>query len=116
MPRKPIKAKNHDNDYNVVIRVPGWFKNEIIEHCDELGTSLNSWIIYTLREALRADAGLPPAPPALAPLPTLEDTLRAYVAGERIIMPCGKPGPCAGENPVPLGGFEYCSECSIRVR
>lgn len=116
MPRKPIKANNSTTDYNLVVRVPGWFKNELIEHCENLDTSLNSWIIYTLREALRASAGLPPAPPALAPLPTIEDTLRAYVAGERLLMPCGKQAPCAGENPVSLGGYEYCPECSIRVR
>jgi len=116
MPRKPVKAVNNNANYNVVVQVPGWFKNELIAHCESLETSLNSWIVYTLREGLRAGAGLPPAPPALAPLPTIEDTLRAYVSGERIVMPCGKPGPCAGDNPVPLGGFEYCPECSIRVR
>lgn len=116
MPRQPIRARTDDSNYNLVIRIPGWFKNEILEHVDSLGTQVNIWVTSALREALRAQQGLPPAPPAAAPLPTLDEVLRSYVTGEKLLMPCGKPGPCAGEDPVELGSFWYCRECSIRVQ
>lgn len=116
MPRRPIKAARQDQDYNLVVQVPGWFKNALIAHCDDLGTSLNQWVVSTLREALRAGQGLPPAPPARAPLPGVDDQIRAWAVGEKILMPCGKPAPCPGDDPEHLAGFDYCKECGIRVR
>lgn len=116
MPRQPIRARRDDSSYNLVIRIPGWFKNEILEHVQSLEVPVNTWAISVLREALRAQQGLPPAPPAAAPLPTISDVLRSYVTGEKVLMPCGQPGPCAGDDPVELGGYAYCRECSIRVR
>lgn len=116
MPYRPIRAKRDDSSYNLVVRIPGKLKNEILDHCEEIGSNLNSWVVFTLMMALREARGLPPPPPATAPLPTIDEVLRAYVLGERLIMPCGKPGPCPGEDPVKLGGIDYCPECSIRVR
>lgn len=116
MPRRPIRARNEGSSYNLVIRIPGRLKNEILDHCAGIDAPINSWVVSVLLEALRDARGLPPPPPAAAPLPTIDEVLRSYVLGERIIMPCGQPGPCAGENPVKLGGIDYCPECSIRVR
>lgn len=116
MPRRPIRAAKDDQDYNLVVLVPGWFKNELISHCEELGTSINQWVVTALRDALRDAKGLPPPPPARAPLPGLDDQIRAWAVGEKILMPCGKPAPCPGDDPEHLAGFDYCKECGIRVR
>ena len=116
MPRRPIKAVHKDQEYNLVVQVPGWLKNELIAYCEGLGTSLNQWVVTMLREALREGRGLPPAPPARAPLPGLDEQIRAWAVGDKILMPCGKPAPCPGDTPIELAGFEYCNECGIRVR
>jgi len=116
MPRKPIRAESPDSSYNLVIRIPGRLKNQILDHCSSVGAPLNAWIVSLILAGLRDAHELPPPPPAAAPLPTIDEVLRSYVLGERIIMPCGKPGPCPGEDPIKLGGVDYCPECSIRVR
>jgi hypothetical protein len=112
MPRKPQKAKLRDGNYNIVLRIPGWLKNEIIAHCKKKGISINDWATTNLLTALREDKGLPPAPPPMKPLPTHLEQLRAYISGETLIQPCGKTD-C---EPVfeQLQNMKFCTKCGVR--
>lgn len=112
MPRKPQKAKLRDGNYNLVVRVPGWLKNDVIKHCKERKISINDWMSTVMLEAIREGKGLPPAPPPMKALPTQTELLRSYLSGERIIQPCGKTD-C---EPVfeQLQNMKFCQKCGVR--
>jgi len=117
MPHKPKRASEPELDHHVVLRVPGWFKNQIIDLAAARGVSVNQWILAALRAAVLAQQDIPEPPQARAPLPTTVDQIRAYAEGERLTLPCGKVGTeCAGTTSAQrLGAHQYCPECNIRV-
>jgi len=117
MPAKPRKSRP-DKPTVIVLRLPGKYKNAMIEHADGLGVPYTSWCVEALVQALSDERGLPPPPPASAPLPSEVDQLHAYLRGERLLLPCGREAlSCAGtENPERLGSSLYCPECRIRVQ
>ena len=118
MPHKPKPAQQPDADYHIVLRVPGWFKNEVIELAATNGVSLNQWLLAAVRKAALEQQGVPDPPQARAPLPTTLDQIRAYTEGSKLVLPCGKIGDsCAGTlEPTRMGTHLYCPECNIRVQ
>lgn len=118
MPHKPRRANSPNDDYHLILRVPGWFKNQIIDLAETNKVSVNQWILAALRAAALEQRGIPEPPQARAPLPTTIDQIRAYAEGERLTLPCGKMGTeCAGTTDArPLGTHLYCPECNIRVQ
>ena len=116
MPKSPQKVKREDHNYNLTIRIPGWFKNQLIDYCEQNGLNLTQFAVTSLQRAMREGRGLPEPPPAVRALPTTADEIRSWLAGERIVMPCGRVGECAGVDPERLVGLDFCGECGIRVR
>jgi hypothetical protein len=41
MPKEPQKAELPDGKYNIVLTIPGWLKNQILEHCASIESSIN---------------------------------------------------------------------------
>lgn len=115
MGRKPTVAET-DAECNLVVRIPGWLKNDIHALCADLSVSMNQWALSVLRDAVRASRGLPEPPPAKVGLPTPADQIRAWAAGEKIMMPCGLLEPCPGLSPDEFAKMGFCPECQIRVR
>lgn len=117
MPHTPQRALELDNDYHVVLRVPGWLKNVIIDLAAENGSSVNQWLLSAIHQATLEQRSIPAPPQARAPLPTTVDQIRAYAEGEKLTLPCGRQGDsCDGTlNPQPLGTHLYCPTCHIRV-
>lgn len=116
MPRSPQRATGEEA--YLQIRLPGWLKNEVIDHCETLQVSLNAWLVEAVLAGIRSDLELPPPPPARAPLPTTADMIREWATGQRSIMPCGKAEPCAGldgDRQWQHDGMGYCGECGIRI-
>ena len=116
MPRAPQPANPNSSNY-LQIRLPGWLKNDVIAHCENLGCSLNAWLLESLQTSLRQDRGLPEPPPSRAPLPNTSDQIRAWAVGERMLTPCGKQTSCSawdGDTWV-HDGMGFCKECGIRV-
>lgn len=113
MPRVPQRAKNPDGEYQLVVRVPGWLKNQIIAHCKKHKLSLNEWMASRLYADLLADKGIAEPPPAAAPLPTPAHQIRAWATGEKLMQPCGRTD-CAPELEY-VANIPYCKECKIRV-
>jgi len=116
VPRTPQKATGQTA--YLQIRLPGWLKNQIIDHCQNLNISLNAWLIEATQQALRTDLQLPTPPPAKAPLPTTADIIRQWATGERILTPCGKETCPATEGDYRYSKHDkqgFCNECGIRV-
>ena len=116
MPAKPRKSRP-DKPAVVVLSMPGHIKNRMIDHAHKQGVPYTHWAVHALIAQMDADAGIPPPPPAVAPIPTQVDHLHAYLRGEKLTLPCGREGlSCAGtELPERVGGFGFCPECRIRV-
>jgi hypothetical protein len=112
MPRKPLRAKLRDGKYNLVIQIPGWFKNEILDHCRKHGVGINVWVSATLLRALREERGMPPAPDPVARIPTTADEIRSYVIGEKLTQPCGRTD-CKPQWKQ-LQNMKFCEECGVR--
>ena len=99
------------------LHLPGRVRNDLADHCQQLGTNMNEWCGVVIREALEAAHGLPPSPQAAAPKPTRVDILRQYLTGETVLEPCGRPYPCQREDTDPEfhGTLEFCGHCRIKV-
>ena len=117
MARPPQPSTSPEDPTYVQIRLPGWLKNQIIEHCESLDCTLNAWLVETVIAAIRQEQGLPQPPPARAPLPTVADQIRAWALGERMVMPCGKTESCAAFDGDTWhhDGMGFCNSCGIRV-
>lgn len=115
MSRAPQPA-NPDSSNYLQVRLPGWLKNDIIDHCQKLGCSLNAWLVESLRASLRVERGLPEPPPARAPLPTTADQIRAWAVGEKLLTPCGKMEcPAMSGDTWEHDSMGFCVHCGIRV-
>lgn len=116
MPARPRKSRP-DKPAVIVLRLPGKYKNRLIDHCERLGVPYTNWAVHALLRQMDSDLGVPPAPPAAAPIPSEVDQLHAYLRGEKLTLPCGREGTsCPGtERPEPIAGFHFCPECHIRV-
>jgi len=114
MPLKPTRAGSDDGEYQFVVRMTGKLKNSIIDLCLRENCSLNDWALTVIQTAVRAGKGLPAAPPATRAPPGTLEQIRAYVTGERMLMPCGKQ-KC---NMIleKTGSLEFCTTCGIRTR
>ena len=114
MPKQPQRQTNPHQTCQIAVRIPGWFKNQIIDHCQQHHIPLHQFITNALHTAIQTNQGLPPKP-AERPLPTTADEIRAWIAGERLLTPCGREGVCAGLEPQVLSGLGFCGECGVRV-
>lgn len=115
MPKQPRRIPNHDEECQLAVRIPGWFKNQIVDLCEREGVPVSVWVVAQLQRGVLEGRGVPEPPPARVGLPTVVDEIRAYVLGERVLLPCGRVGSCAGLVPEVVGGVGFCGECGIRV-
>ena len=115
------QASPVDGDAMAVIHlnVPGWLKNEMLERANAEGISLRSWVMMACKAVVEGEVGVPPPPPARAPIPTVQEVVDDYMSGANGTMaPCGSMWPCAvdTEGTKKLVGTEYCNACGIRVK
>jgi len=112
MPLKPQRANNPDGKYTLNVVIPGWLKNQIVDHCKKLGVSLQDWVGARLLLDIREERGMPAAPEAVKGIPDVIDVVREWATGERIIQPCGKTD-CQPEWQQ-LQKMKFCAKCGVR--
>lgn len=114
MPHPPQTA-HPDATVTIVARIPGWLKNRVLQEAEADDISINGWLTNAILTQLNHGT---PAPPPRHPLPTPADELRAYMTGETLLGPCGKPSvECVGVSErieSASGDFGFCSACGIR--
>lgn len=115
MPLKP-RIVGEDSVAHLQTRLPGWLKNRIVGRAEAEGLSVQAWVANVLY--LAVDSDFPPPPPARAPIPTEMDALRAYLTGERLLEPCGRPAPCERREvpEVTVDSVAYCGHCRVRIQ
>lgn len=108
---------NPDRETVLYLRIPLHLKGEIAKWAKRSGMSQNAWAANVLRLAVRGEYGMPDPPPAVAPLATPAEALRAYLAEETILTPCGERTACPGteSDPEMLHGIPWCRACGIRL-
>lgn len=112
MGRKPKKSRHPNSTHFITLGVTGAEKNKLIDKANALGMPLSEFLRYIVWEFVKSEKSLPPAP-AVRPRPTPDDALRAYLSGEKLLMPCGKE--LCDMNIKKFGGGEYCDTCGLRV-
>lgn len=111
MPLEPQRASNPNGKYNLTVVIPGWLKNQIVDHCAALGVSIQDWVGARLMLDIREERGLPEPPPSRA-IPDAIDVVREWATGERLIQPCGKTD-CNPEWEQ-LQKMKFCKKCGVR--
>jgi hypothetical protein len=113
MGHKAKRVKHLDSFFNIVLRVKGREKNEMIRYADKLDMSLSAFILYAVWVFILNEKGLPDPGSAQFSRPTPADELRSYLSGEVLLKPCGQR-ECDLKQ-VFVGGMEFCSTCNIRI-
>jgi hypothetical protein len=115
MSRPPQTAQPDTNSY-IQIRLPGWLKNKLAETAKQQNTTLNTYIITALTNALNTEHQIPPPPQAAQPLPTTSDQIRAYITGQKLTGPCGQTNCTAQTNNHKTDKHTtFCTTCGIRI-
>ena len=109
----PQRAQYPDRDYNLTIRLSGEQKNQIIDTASDLGISVTQLVLYSVWTYIRSQTGIPQPGPSQFARSTKEDMLKAYLSGQTLLMPCGKP-KCKMKE-VDLNGLVFCETCNVRI-
>ena len=91
----------------------GFLRSRHIDAAQEEGISVNQLILYAVWTYIRSKQGIPLPGSSQFARNTPEDYLKAYLSGETLLMPCGKP-KCKMV-PVALSGMEFCDTCNVRI-
>lgn len=111
MPRVPERAVRVDGLFRVEFLLSGEDKNLLIDLCAAEGVSLQRWVSVVVMSAVREGRGLPGLVDGRV-LPDAGDVLRAYLAGVRVLQPCGRVD-CVPVF-VEVGGLRFCDVCGVR--
>ena len=114
MARKHQRAKYPDRWYDIHLRLTGKQKNEILAYADKKGISVNELILYAVWDHIRSQKGIPSPGESPYRLPTVDEVLAAYIAGEKVMQPCGK-FECE-QKLTQLDSMTFCETCNLRVR
>jgi len=110
-------AKYPTRLYNIGLRITGKEKNRILKAAKKEGISLSSYIKYCIHAEMKRKEGIPPLPKSQYALPTVQEQLRAYLAGDALLQPCGEVECVLSLNNVvvEVGELTFCASCNIRV-
>lgn len=112
--RKAERARFDDGLYNVVLRVSGSVKNELLSAAEAHSMSLSNFVLFCCWVQVRADRGIPFPGSAQFTIPDGAVQLRAYLTGERLLQPCGRE--VCDMSVVEVAGMEFCDTCNVRIR
>lgn len=114
MPKKAMRAKYKDRLYNIVLRVKGSHKNEIMQAAKKNKMQLSEYVLYCVWEHMRSERGIPAPGPSQFQVAEPMDHLRAYLSGETILMPCGQVSCDMVVST--FQGMEFCDTCNVRIK
>jgi hypothetical protein len=113
MGRKAEKTRFVDRYVTLNIRMKGRQKNEIIEYARKKEMSVTDVVLYAVWDFIRNEKGIPSAGSAQFSLPTVDETVLAYIRGEHIMQPCGKRE--CDKRITEINQMQFCETCNIRI-
>ena len=113
MVKKAARAKYKDRFYNIVLRVRGSMKNDIMDAAKKNGMTLTEYVLYCTWEHIRSERGIPQPGSAQFSLPDPAQEIQAYFAGIELLQPCGKRS--CDMVITEFQGMKFCETCNIRV-
>lgn len=113
MGKAPQRATNPEALHNLTIRISGEQKNQILDAAFASGYSVTQYILYALWTFMRSQEGIPSPGPSQFLRASKEDMLKAYLTGETLLMPCGKPKCDIKE--ITFNGLIFCETCNVRI-
>lgn len=88
-------------------------KNEIIEYARKKDMSVTDVVLYAVWDFIRNEKGIPSAGSAQFSLPTVDETVLAYIRGEHIMQPCGKRE--CDKKITEINQMQFCETCNLRI-
>lgn len=113
MGRKAEKTRWADKFVTLNIRLKGWQKNQIIDYARKKGLSVNEVAVYAIWEFVRNEKGIPSPGSAQFSIPTVDETVLAYLRGEHVLQPCGKKE--CDKKITELNSMQFCETCNLRI-
>lgn len=111
--RKPEKSRRPDSWSEIHIRLKGSLKNELIDYARRHDLSVGQVVNYAIFVLLQDSKGVPaPGTPQYS-LPTMEESLVAYMKGENLLKPCGQVS--CDMKLTELDGMSFCDVCNFRI-
>lgn len=114
MGRRAEKTRFVDKYVILNLRMKGRQKNEIIDYARKKGISVNELILYAVWEFIRNEKGIPSPGSAQFSIPTIEETVLAYIRGDHILQPCGKKE--CDKKITELDSMQFCETCNLRIQ
>lgn len=115
MPTNAQPAKYPSRLYNIVLRVTGKEKNQILKEAKKQNLSLSEYIKYCIWLTMRNTQGIPPPTTTKVALPTPDEHLRAYLRGETLLQPCGRVESECEMVVETFGVLKVCATCNVRI-
>lgn len=113
MARKSEKTRFPNRWHVLGLRVKGQLKNQIIDYAREKNISVNELISFAVYEFIRLQKGVPSPGTAQYSLPTKEESIAAYLRGEKLLEPCGQKD-CI-KKIVEIDSMKFCETCNLRI-
>lgn len=111
--RKPQKSRHPDKWSEIHVRIKGSLKNELIDYARRHELSVGQIVNYAIFLLLQDEKGIPaPGSPQYS-LPTLEESLLAYMKGDTLLQPCGQVS--CNMQLTELDGLSFCDTCNLRI-
>lgn len=111
--RKPEKSRRPDSWSEIHVRLKGHLKNELIDYSRKNNLSVGQVVNYAIFALLQDSKGLPALGTPQYSLPTMEESLVAYMKGENLLQPCGQTS-CEMQL-TQLDGMSFCNVCNFRI-
>jgi len=113
MGRKFEKTKYVDRYVTLNIRMKGRQKNEIIDYARRHQLSITDVVLYAVWDFIRNEKSIPSPGSAQFSIPTIEETVLAYIKGEQILQPCGQKE--CDKRIIELNDMQFCETCNCRI-
>ena len=110
MPFKFKPAKPGET-VNMIVRVPGWLKNQIYAQLEQQNLSMNDWMMHAIHQQLHHGDERPQS----KKLADAAEVISDYLGGRETLSPCGRLYPCEDLVVRHIGAFTYCDTCHIRI-
>ncbi|MCG3770414.1 MAG: hypothetical protein JW384_01564 [Nitrosomonadaceae bacterium] len=114
MGRRAEKTRFIDKYVILNVRMKGKQKNEIIDYARKKNLAVNDVMLYAVWEFIRNEKGIPDAGSAQYSIPTIQETVLAYIRGDNLLQPCGLK-ECE-QKITQLNNMQFCETCNIRIQ